>query len=305
MTKTKYFLIAVTALFLTPTDSGLQLLRAAGSHSVAVGAQYDTTHVYVPPEEFDRFVASLIATFGGTASKQGVFTVTPTPSSTKSQLVLTPVGTVSVFGFKTPVPYPFGLERTGYLVTDLETAVRAARNSGADVLVTPFDDPIGKDAIIQWPGGVNTQLYWHTKAPAYPALRTIPENRVYVSPDRVGAFVRSFLALSHGTTVSDDAHASGVEIGMPAETYRRIRITSTFGKLTVLVSNGHLPYPYGREMTGYEVDNVPETLSRARSAGVVVLVPPYESDGRSAALVQFPGGYVAEIHSIIAGSSHQ
>jgi len=50
MTKTKYFLIATTALFLTPTDSGLQSLRAAGSHSVAVAAQYDTTHVYVPPE---------------------------------------------------------------------------------------------------------------------------------------------------------------------------------------------------------------------------------------------------------------
>ena len=31
----------------------------------------------------------------------------------------------------------------------------------------PFDDPIGKDAIIQWPGGVNTQLYWHTTAPSY------------------------------------------------------------------------------------------------------------------------------------------
>ncbi len=36
---------------------------------VAVGAQYDTTHVYVPADEFDRFVSSVIATFGGTASK--------------------------------------------------------------------------------------------------------------------------------------------------------------------------------------------------------------------------------------------
>jgi hypothetical protein len=61
-------------------------LFAAGSASTdyAVGAQYDTTHVYVAPQDFDRFVASLIATFGGTASKQGVFTVTPTPSSTMS-----------------------------------------------------------------------------------------------------------------------------------------------------------------------------------------------------------------------------
>jgi hypothetical protein len=126
--------------------------------NVTVEPQYDTAQVYVAPEDFDRFVASLVATFGGTTSKQGVFTVTPTPSSTMSQLVLTPVGTLSVFGFKTPVPYPFGAERTGYLVTDLDAAVQAARAAGADILVTPFNDPIGRDAIIQWPGGVNTQL---------------------------------------------------------------------------------------------------------------------------------------------------
>src|SRR5713101_2393195 len=161
---------------------------ATASQDVAVSPQYDTTHVYVAPEEFDRFVASLIATFGGTTTKQGVFTVTPTPSSTMSQLVLTPAGTISVFGFKTPIPYPFGLERTGYLVTDLDVAVRAAKATGADVLVAPFNDPIGRDAIIQWPGGVNTQLYWHTTAPSYSPLQTIPENRVYVSQDRVDAF---------------------------------------------------------------------------------------------------------------------
>src|SRR5882724_3494018 len=86
---------------------GAQTIKAPG---VAVGPQYDTTHVYVAPQDVDRFVASLIATFGGRTTKQGVFTVTPTPSSTMSQLVLTPVGTISVFGFKTPVPYPFGLE---------------------------------------------------------------------------------------------------------------------------------------------------------------------------------------------------
>jgi hypothetical protein len=54
--------------------------------NVAVESQYDTTHVYVAPEDFDRFVASLVATFGGTTSKQGVFTVTSTPSSTMSQV---------------------------------------------------------------------------------------------------------------------------------------------------------------------------------------------------------------------------
>ncbi|MCU1343554.1 MAG: hypothetical protein JWN92_2977, partial [Candidatus Acidoferrum typicum] len=154
-----------------------------------------------------------------------------------------------------------------------------------------------RDSIIQWPGGVNTQLYWHTTAPSYAPLQTIPENRVYVSPDRVDAFLRSFLAFSRGKVVSDDAHAPGVEIGRPNDTYRRIRIQSNFGKLTVLVTDGHLPYPYGREITGYEVANLADTLAKAKAAGVEILVAPYTAYQRDAALVQFPGGYIAEIHS--------
>jgi hypothetical protein len=264
---------------------------------VAVGPQYDTTHVYVAPTDFDRFVASIVATFGGTASKKGVFSVTPTPSRTMSQLIFTPVGTLSVFGFETPIPYPFGSERTGYLVTDMVSAIRAARATGADILVSPFDDPIGRDAIIQWPGGVNTQLYWHTTAPSYAPLQTIPENRAYVSSDRAKSFIRSFLAFSHGRILSDDLSAPGVEIGRPTDTYRRIRIQSTFGKLTVLVTDGHLPYPYGRESTGYEVSNLSDTLTKAKAAGVGILAGPYKSDQLSAAIVQFPGGYIAEIHS--------
>src|SRR5579872_5059585 len=267
------------------------------TRNLAVGPQYDTTHVYVAPEDFDRFVASLTATFGGTATKQGVFTVTPTPSKTMSQLVLTPVGTLSVFGFKTPVPYPFGLERTGYLVTNLDAAVRAAQADGADVLVSSFDDPIGKDAVIQWPGGVNMQLYWHTTPPSYPPLQTVPENRVYVSPGRATAFVKSFLAFSHGKVVSDNAHAPGIEIGRMSDSYRRIRIVSVFGAMAVFVTDGHLPYPYGREMTGYEVPNLDGTLGKAKAAGVSVLVAPFSGDGRYSAMVQFPGGYIAEIHS--------
>src|ERR1700720_4385486 len=268
-----------------------QSVQIAKTASVAVGPQYDTTHVYVAPQDFDRFVASLIATFGGTTTKQGVFTVTPTPSSTMSQLVLTPVGTVSVFGFKTPVPYPFGLERTGYLVTDMDEAIGAAKATGADVSVAVFNDPIGRDAIIQFPGGVNTQLYWHTTAPSYAPLQTIPENRVYVSQDRVDAFVSSFLAFSHGSLVSDEPRAPGVEIGRPTETYRRVRIESKFGKLTALVTDGHLPYPYGREVTGYEVTNFEETFTKAKAAGADVLVPPYKTGERDAVVVQFPGGH--------------
>ena len=270
---------------------------AAEAPNVAVGAQYDTTHVYVTPQDFDGFVASLIATFGGTTTKEGVFTVTPTPSSTMSQLVLTPVGSISVFGFKTPVPYPFGVERTGYLVTDLDEAIKVARSAGADVTVTQFNDPIGRDAIIQWPGGVNMQLYWHTTPPSYKTLETNPENRVYVSADRADDFTSSFLAFSRGKVVSDNPQAPGIEIGKPGETYRRIRIDSTFGKLVVFVTNGHLPYPYGRELTGYEVANLTNTLAKAKAAGVEILVAPFTADQRTSSIVQFPGGYIAEIHS--------
>ena len=264
---------------------------------VGVGAQYDTTLVYVAPEDVDKFVTSFLAAFGGQSTKQVVATVTPTPSSTTSQLLQTPVGTVSLFGFKTPIPYPFGAERTGYLVTDLDEAIKQAKAAGADVLVATFPDPIGRDAVIQWPGGLNMQLYWHTTKPSYAAFETIPENRVYVSPERADALARAFVRFSHGKIVSDETKAAGVEIGRPNDSYRRIRIESAFGKMTLLVTDGHLPYPYGREMTGYEVANLKDTLARAAGAGAVVLVTPFTSDRRESAMVQFPGGYVAEIHA--------
>ncbi|WP_423372288.1 glyoxalase [Burkholderia sp. LMG 32019] len=265
--------------------------------AVSVGPQYDTTHVCVAPEDFDRFTDSFVATFGGKKSQQGVFQVTPTPSQTMSQLVFTPAGTISVFGFKTPIPYPFCQERTGYLVTDMDVAMKSARAHGADVVVDTFPDPIGRDAIIRWPGGVNMQLYWHTQAPKYDPLQTVPENRVYVSPESASKLVHDFVAFSRGKVVSDVRKAPGIEIGRPNDTYRRIRIESGFGKMTVLATDGHLPYPFGREKTGYEVPDLAATLKQAQAAGVTVLVPTFTSDGRDAALVQFPGGYVAEIHA--------
>ena len=288
--------VLITLLLSTSLASAKEAPRRVPVQ-IGVGAQYDTTHIYVAPEDVEKFAASFLATFGGQSTKQVVATVTPTPSSTTSQLLQTPVGTVSLFGFKTPIPYPFGAERTGYLVTDLDEAIKLAKASGADLLVSSFPDPIGRDAVIQWPGGVNMQLYWHTTKPSYPAFATIPENRVYVSPGRADAFIRSFLKFSRGKVVSDDARAPGVEIGRPNDTYRRIRIESAFGKMTVFVTDGHLPYPYGREMTGYEVADLTETIAKATGAGAVVLVEPFASERRNSAVVQFPGGYVAEIHS--------
>jgi hypothetical protein len=283
-------LSAVAGMVLTVKDVPARPL-------LAVGPQYDTTHVYVTPEDFDRFIESLIATFGGTKSKGGVINITPTPSETNWQAVITPVGTFSVFAFKTPIPYPFGIERTGYLVSDFDAAIDSAKANHADIVVAPFQDPIGRDAIIGWPGGVYMQLYWHTTVPNYASLRTVPENRVYLSPDRADAFVRDFGTFADAKVVSDDQKAPGVEIGRPNDVYRRVRLDSLFGKIAVLVTDGRLPYPYGREIAGYDVDDLSDTLTKAKTAGASVLIDPYSVAGRRAAMVQFPGGYIAEIHS--------
>jgi predicted enzyme related to lactoylglutathione lyase len=247
------------------------------------------------------FAASFTATFGGQSTKPATMTVTPTPSSTSFEAVQTPAGSLSVFGYSTPIPYGFGAERTGYLVKDMDAAIAAAKAAGADVLVAPFPDPIGRDAVIQWPGGVNMQLYWHTTPPHYAALATVPENRLYLSNEKADVFIHDFLAFSGGTVTSDEAAAPGVEIGRPGATYRRVRITSDFGKAVVLVTDGHLPWPYGRDTTGYEVADLIATLSKAVASGARVLVAPYRSDRRDAAVVQFPGGYIAEVHAA-AGS---
>jgi predicted enzyme related to lactoylglutathione lyase len=270
---------------------------AATTPDFSAGPQYDTTHVYLAPQDVDAFVRSFAATFEGQSTKQGVATVTPTPSSTSTQVVQSPSGAVSVFGFRTPVPYPFGLERTGYLVTDLDAAIKAAEQAGAATVVTAFDDPIGRDAVISWPGGVNMQLYWHTKTPSYEPLRHVPENRIYLPAASAAKFVQAFTRFAHGKVVSDDAKASLTELGGTSGTYRRIRIESGYGKATVLVTDGHLVWPYGREVTGYEVDDLTAALARATQSGAQIVVPAHDEGDRHAAMLQFPGGYLAEIHA--------
>jgi hypothetical protein len=283
---------AVTAgIVLTVTDA------PAASPSLAVGPQYETTHVYVAPEELDRFSNALVATFGGTKSPTAMISITPAPSETMWQAVFTPAGTFSVFGFKTPIPYPFGIERTGYLVSDFDAAIDSAKVNHADIVVAPFSDPIGRDAIIAWPGGVYMQLYWHRAPPNQASLQTVPENRVYISPDRADDFVRDFGAFAQATVVSDDRNAPGIGIGKPNEGYRRVTMDSLFGKVAVLATDGHLPYPYGREIMGYDVDDLSDTLAKAKTAGASVVIEPYSVSRRRAAMVEFPGGFMAEIHS--------
>jgi hypothetical protein len=288
-------------LVIMPGTARGQAATSSLDAGVAVGAQYDSTHVYVAPADLDGFVKSVTATFGGQASKLSVTNVLPATSSTEFQYVWTPVGTMSVFAFETPIPFPFGQERAGYLVTDMDAAIREARAAGADVIVAPFKDPIGRDAVIQWPGGLKMQLYWHFTAPKYAPLETIPDNRVYVSRDAADKFVANFVRFARGKVLADDAHADAGEIGRAGETCLRIRITSGFGNMQVLVTDGHLAFPFGREITGNEVRDLPATLENAKAAGVKILSAPYATDDkRMSAIVEFPGGYIAEIHSVAA-----
>ena len=98
--------------------------------------------------------------------------------------------------------------------------------------------------------------------------------------------------------MNDEKQAPGIEIGRPSDSFRRVAITSTFGKAAVFVTDGHLPYPYGHEMTGYEVADLSQTLNKATAAGARILVPAYPvGSKRQAAIVQFPGGYIAVIHA--------
>ncbi|QGP81124.1 VOC family protein [Sphingobium sp. CAP-1] len=294
----KRFTAILAALMVATTPiAAPAMAKPATTADYSVGPQYDTTHVYVPEGQFDAFVTSFVATFGGTVSKQGEFQVTPTPSLTRSQLALTPVGTVSAFGFKTPIPYPFGDERTGYLVSDMDAAVAAAVSHGAVRRITTFPDPIGRDVVVQWAGGVNMQLYWHTTKPSYPALTNVPENRIYLTADAADTFIHDWTGFAHGRIISDDHAASGEEIGQPGKTIRRIAIDSGYGKMTIFISDGQLPWPYGRDMTGYAVADLDATLAKASAAGVETLVAPKLVAGRHSAIIRFPGGYIAEVHS--------
>src|SRR5271169_4348607 len=89
------YAIALSVAFLQPLAAAGAMNPPAASTAIAVGPQYDTTHVYVAPGDLDAFVNSLVATFGGKPSPRSVTNVLPVPSSTELQAVLTPAGVIS------------------------------------------------------------------------------------------------------------------------------------------------------------------------------------------------------------------
>ena len=49
-----------------------------------------------------------------------------------------------------------------------------------------------------------------------------------------------------------------------------------------------------------QVKDLAATLEKAKAAGAKILSAPYAAGDRSSAIVQFPGGYIAEVHSLTA-----
>jgi hypothetical protein len=88
-------------------------------------------------------------------------------------------------------------------------------------------------------------------------------------------------------------------VGQPGKTIRRVAIDSGYGKMVVFVSDGQLPWPYGRDMTGYETADLAATLA-GQGRRCRTLVAPFTANARQSAIVRFPGGYIAEIHAAAA-----
>jgi hypothetical protein len=50
-------------------------------------------------------------------------------------------------------------------------------------------------------------------------------------------------------------------------------------------------------LTGYQVGGLDDTINKAKAAGVEVLYSPFDAATRRTAILQFPGGYIAEVHA--------
>lgn len=262
----------------------------------AYGVEYDASHVYVQHGKLNAFIKSWEATFGGTNNPPTVFGITPTPSKALASIIHSPVGLLAAYDYQTPVPYPFGTEQTGFAVHGIDGAAQAARRTGATVPVAPWTGPVGREAVVRFPGGFSSQIWAQFDMSGFPPLATQPEFRVYLSADTVGAFLASYLRFTDGRIVSDTPAADGAELGAPGTTYHRIRIRTQFGNTVVLAGQGYWNYPYGRDTTGYTVSDVAATVAKATANGATVLAGPYHGADRTSAMLQFPGGYIAEIH---------
>ncbi len=103
----------------------------------------------------------------------------------------------------------------------MDKAVAAAVKHGAVRVITTFPDPIGRDVVVQWPAASTCSSIGTPPSRVYAPLANVPENRVYLTADAAGAFLKSWGGYAHARVLSDDKAADGVDIGQPGKTYRR------------------------------------------------------------------------------------
>lgn len=263
------------------------------SNYLISGTQNGSTHIYLQSGTLASFTNSIASTFGGSIQQGGTAQITPTPSTVKSAFVFTPVGNFTGFEYTTPVPKPFGNENYGFMVSDMEQALLAARQLGASVMIEPFPDALGRDAVLIWPNGVQMQLFQHFKPQNNQSLKNTPETRLYIPVDRADEFIHSYSQFSLSILVQDRVLVAGDQ-PISDGALREVHLTSetSFGNTHIFVTNGHLNVPFGYEVTGYAVDDFQQTYVKAVENQAKTLWSNYQNS----AIIEFPGGYKAEIH---------
>jgi hypothetical protein len=130
----------------------------------------------------------------------------------------------------------------------------------------------------------------------YPPLADQPDLRLYVPHGSVDSFLRSYLNFTKGQVTADDPKADGAQIGVAGSTYRRVTTSSKYGNTVIIGNDGHPPFPFGREASGISVRDLALTLTKATQNGASVIWGPYGSPAGHSAVVQFPGGFITEVH---------
>jgi hypothetical protein len=257
-------LALATVLWGSSVTESVAQAGSAGMPAVAVGPQYDTTLSMSirrtsiargqPPGDVRRHDV-----------EARVFTVTPTRAARCLSSFSLPSARSLSSASRRLCPTRSGPSGQATL-SPTWTWLFVPRAPGADLIVAPFNDPIGRDAIIQWPGGVNMQLYWHTTPRAMLPWPRFPRTGSTCPP--IGP-MRSSATSSRSPKEGRERRRNGSRVRLAGRTRRTdgCASRSLFGKVTVLVTDGHLPYPYGREFTGYEVADLDMTLAKAKAAG--------------------------------------
>ncbi|WP_368759227.1 VOC family protein [Pseudomonas aeruginosa] len=269
--------------------------------AVGNGPQYALPHVFMFPDQLAEFVEKFTNVFEGTSDPISDLNLAPVPATMQFTDLYTRVGAISAQAYKDNAPpFPMGKESVGFAVVDMDKAVEAAQRVGAKVLRRWLVGTNG-EAMLEWPGGVRIQFYSYAgEAPEIPIRDSVSNTRYYLGLEDAERFVTTFLDATGGELVKDGYYPSE-EIGIEGGMFRRVQINSTLGNVNVIgvtpEIRDRLLYPYTDIKTDFDVDDIDAALTRAKEAGVDILVrPEYTNPDFRRAVLRFPGEYVIEIH---------